>query len=460
MLYVEILVLVLLTAVNGLLAMSEMAIASSRMSKLRALADQNVNGARRAMALASDPGRFLSTVQIGITLVGIVAGAFSGATLGVRLSRWFEAAGVPGNFAEPLGFGLVIGAITYFSLIIGELVPKQFALRNPERVACLVSPGMTLLARIAAPVVWLLDRSGRLVLALMGQSRVKDDTITDAEIHSLIAEAESAGVIEPEERDMITGVMRLGDRPVRSVMIPRADVEMINVQDDLVTIGKQIAKSGYSRYVVHDGSPENIIGVIQVRDIAAALLQGRKRKLKQMVKEAPVFPDTVDALDVVEKLKASDVHLGLIYDEHGHFEGVVTAADILETIVGSFREEKRPSEPEIVERADGSYLIAGWAPVDSVLPKLGLAVPEKRDYQTMAGFVLDRLGHLPETGQTFAHEGHEFEVVDLDGRRIDKILASRKVATHRVKGQSQSEGRGSGKTPDRGSGPATRQRAQ
>jgi putative hemolysin len=434
MLYVELLILALLTAINGLLAMSEMAIASSRMSKLKSLAEQNVKGANRAMALASDPGRFLSSVQIGITLVGIIAGAISGATLGVRLSDWLEGIGVPDRLAEPFGFGAVIGLITYFSLIIGELVPKQLALRNPERIACLVSPGMTVLARFAAPIVWLLDRSGRLVLRLLGHSRVKDDTVTDAEIHSLIAEAESAGVIEPEERSMIAGVMRLGDRPVRTVMIPRADVEMINVQDDFASIGKQIAKSGYSRYVVHDGNPENIIGVVQARDIAASLLQGRKRKLKQMVKPAPIFPDTVDALDVVEKLKVSEVHLGLIYDEHGHFEGVVTAADILETIVGAFKDEKRPVEPEIVERADGSFLISGWAPVDSVMPQLALPVPEKRDYQTMAGFVLDHLGHLPEIGQSFDHKGYSFEVVDLDGRRIDKILASRKaVATHRLK---------------------------
>jgi putative hemolysin len=434
MLYAELLILALLTAINGLLAMSELAIASSRMSKLKSLAEQNVKGARRAMVLASDPGRFLSSVQIGITLVGIIAGAISGATLGVRLSGWLEGIGVPDRLAEPIGFGTVIGLITYFSLIIGELVPKQLALRNPERIACLVSPGMTLLARFAAPIVWLLDRSGRVVLRLLGQSKVKDDTVTDAEIHSLIAEAESAGVIEPEERSMIAGVMRLGDRPVRTVMIPRADVEMINVQDDFASIGKQIAKSGYSRYVVHDGNPENIIGVVQARDIAASLLQGRKRKLKQMVKSAPVFPDTVDALDVVEKLKVSEVHLGLIYDEHGHFEGVVTAADILETIVGAFKEEKRPVEPEIVERADGSFLISGWAPVDSVMPQLALPVPEKRDYQTMAGFVLDHLGHLPETGQSFDHKGYSFEVVDLDGRRIDKILASRKaIPTHRAK---------------------------
>ncbi len=434
MLYAEILVLALLTAINGLLAMSEMAIASSRMSKLKSLAEQNVKGANRAMALASDPGRFLSTVQIGITLVGILAGAISGATLGLRLSGWLESISVPDRLAEPIGFGVVVGAVTYFSLIIGELVPKQLALRNPERIACLVSPGMTLLARIAAPIVWLLDRSGRLVLRLLGQSRAKDETVTDAEIHSLIAEAESAGVIEPEERSMISGVMRLGDRPVRSVMIPRADVEMVDLKASLAEVGAQLAKSGYSRFIVYDGNPDNVVGVVQARDIASAYLRGRKPKLRQLVKQAEVFPDTLDALEAIERLKQSPVHLGLVVDEYGHFEGVVTTADILEAIMGAFREEKRPVEPEVVERADGSLLISGWAPIENVFATLGLSVPEKAGYHTMAGFALEHFSRLPEIGESFTYRGFEFEVVDLDGRRIDKLLASRKVvATHRIK---------------------------
>ncbi len=231
MAYFEILIVLALTAINGLLAMSELAIASSRPPKLRLLAEQRVNGARRALALAADPGRFLSTVQIGITLIGILAGVVSGASLGARVSDWFMTAGLSETIAEPLGYGLVISAITYVSLILGELVPKQIALKNPEGVACKVAPAMTVLARVSAPVVWLLDRSGRIVLALLGQSKQTDQTVTDAEIHSLIAEAETAGVLEPEERSMIAGVMRLGDRPVRTVMIPRADVQMISADE-------------------------------------------------------------------------------------------------------------------------------------------------------------------------------------------------------------------------------------
>ncbi|MFO1122957.1 MAG: hemolysin family protein [Hyphomicrobiales bacterium] len=423
--YIEIIVVAALTALNGLLAMSELAVASSRMPKLRAMAEQNVHGARRALALASDPGRFLSTVQIGITLIGILAGAVSGASLGERVSLWFATFGLSETVSEALGYGLVIGAITYLSLIIGELVPKQIALRNPERIACMVAPAMTLLARIAAPIVWFLERSGRIVLALLGQTRGRDDTVTDAEIHSMIAEAESAGVIEPEEREMIAGVMRLGDRPVRSVMIPRADVQMIDIGDSPARIAKTLADSGHSRFVAYKTTPDNIVGVLQAKDVAVALLRRKTLNVKQLVKQAPVIPDTVDALDVVGRLKESEVHFGLVYDEYGHFEGIVTTADILEAIAGAFRQERQADEPDVVERDDGSLLFAGWAPIDHVMQRLGIAAPERRDYQTMAGFVLDRMGRLPALGESVEHKGYRFEVVDLDGRRIDKVMVQK-----------------------------------
>ncbi len=425
MAYFEIAIVVLLTGINGLLAMSELAVASSRMPRLRSMAEQGVHGARRALVLASDPGRFLSTVQIGITLIGIVAGAVSGATLGQRVSGWFLGLGLSETIAEALGYGLVIGGITYLSLIIGELVPKQIALRNPERIACLVAPAMTILAKVSLPLVWLLSHSGKLVLTMLGQARLKDDTVTDAEIYSMIAEAESAGVIEPEERSMIAGVMRLGDRPVRSVMIPRADVEMIDVDEFAAAIGKKIAESGHSRFVVYKDDPDNIIGVLQAKDVAAALLRKRSSNIKQLVKQAPVIPDTVDALEVVTKLKELAVHFGLVYDEYGHFEGVVTSADILEAIVGVFAGEKGVPEPEIIEREDGSLLIAGWAPIDRVMQRLGLPVPERRDYQTAAGHVLDKFGRLPLVGDLLEDRGYRFEIVDMDGRRIDKLLVSR-----------------------------------
>jgi putative hemolysin len=433
MAYFEILLVVALTILNGLLAMSELAIASSRMPKLRAMAEQGVTGARRAMVLASDPGRFLSTVQIGITLIGILAGAVSGAALGERTSLWFRGFGLSETVSEALGYGMVIGLITYLSLIIGELVPKQIALRNPERIACLVAPAMTLLAKVAAPVVWFLNRSGKLVLSVLGRSGARNDTVTDAEIHSLIAEAESAGVIEPEERTMIAGVMKLGDRPAKSVMIPSADVQMLDIASSPVEVGQLIAKTGHSRFVVFKDSPENIVGVLQVKDLAAAAVRRKIKSIRQLVKKAPVIPESFDALDIVNILKKSEVHFGLVYDEYGHFEGIVTTADILEAIVGTFREERREPEPEFVERADGSWLIAGWAPIESLQEKLRLHFASKPDFQTVAGYVLNNLGHLPKVGEIFEDRGFRFEVVDLDGKRIDKILATRMApSTHRA----------------------------
>jgi putative hemolysin len=364
-------------------------------------------------------------IQIGITLIGILSGAVSGATLGQRLSTWLMVQGLSESMAETLGFGLVIGGITYLSLIIGELVPKQIALTNPERIACLVAPAMTLLAKISAPIVWLLNKSGKAVLALLGRGGEREQTVTDAEIQSMIAEAESAGVIEPEERTMIAGVMRLGDRPARSVMIPRVDVEMIDVSEPLEAVAKRISDTGHSRFVVYKDNQDNVIGVLQAKDIAVAMLKKKQPPLKQLVKDAPTIPDTLDALEIVSRLKESKVHFGLVYDEYGHFEGIVTSADILEAIVGTFKEERRTEEPDVVERADGSFLVAGWAPVDATLQRLGLNLEGKRSYNTVAGLALEKLGRLPSVGDSFVVRDFTFEVIDLDGRRIDKLLVSR-----------------------------------
>ncbi len=429
--YIEVALIVLLIMLNGLLAMSELAIASSRASKLRTMAERNIQGARRALVLASNPGKFLSTVQIGITLIGILAGAFSGATLGGRMSDWLLTFGLSENLAEPLGFGAVIGLITYLSLIIGELVPKQIALRNPERIACLVAPAMTMLAKVSAPLVWLLEHSGRLVLALLRQNRVKDSTVTDAEIHALIAEAESEGVLEPEERTMIAGVMRLGDRLVRTIMTPATDVEMIDVNETPAKIGKQITDSGHSRFIAYDASKENIIGVLQAKDVAAALLRRRAPSIRKLVKQAPAIPETLDALDVVNLLKESDVHFGLVYDEYGRLEGVVTTTDILEAIVGVFRHDDSEPEPDMHERADGSLLVSGGTPIDQLSDRLGMSIPPTREYQTVAGFALDRLGRIPKPGDSFMEREFHFEIVDLDGRRIDKLIVTRTMPAKR-----------------------------
>ena len=431
MLYVELAIVTILILVNGLLALAELAIVSSRRARLQAMVDREVVGARRALALASDPGRFLSTVQIGITLVGVLSGAFSGATLGLRLAEWFAQLGPPAGVAEAVGVGMVVTVITYFSLVIGELVPKQIALRNPEKIAVRVAPAMTAMARIASPVVWFLDISGRAVLRALGYQAQAEHRVTDEEIRTLMAEAETAGVIEPGERAMIAGVMRLGDRPVRAVMTPRREVDMVDLTDGPDDIRRTILDSVHSRLPVHAGTPDEMLGIIQAKGLLDAYLRGERPDIKSQVRPAANVPDTADALDVVDVIKGSPVHMALVHDEYGHFQGVVTNADILEAIVGDFRTDEGPAEPDAVQRDDGSWLIAGSMPVDEMADRLFVAVPQERGYHTAAGFMLNQLGHLPDIGESFDSQGWRFEVIDLDGHRIDKILARRIAAGRR-----------------------------
>lgn len=419
----ELLIVGLLVVANGLLAMAELAIVSSRPARLQILIERNVTGSRRALALASDPGKFLSTVQIGITLVGILSGAFSGATLGLRLARQLEAMGVQGNLAEPIGIGIVVAAITYFSLIVGELVPKQIALRNPEIVAARVAPAMTLIARISSPLVYLLDASGRLILRLLGQTRDDTSRVSEDEIHSLIREAESAGVLEPGEKEMIAGVMRLGDRPVGAVMTPRHEVDMIDMSADWDDIAATLVATPHSRLPAHDGNRDQPLGIIQAKDLLNAYLKDEPVDLNDMLIRAPSVPSSLDARDVIALLRRSPVHMGLVYDEYGGFEGVVTTADILESIVGGFSTAEGPAEPAALRRDDGSYLVSGWMPADEFASLLNIALPES-DYHTVAGFMLQQFGKLPNVGESFNFAGWHFEVVDLDGRRIDKIIAT------------------------------------
>ena len=282
MLYIELAIVVVLTAINGVLAMAELAVVSSRRARLQALVDRDVVGSRRALVLAADPGRFLSTVQIGITLVGVLSGAFSGATLGLRLGSWLSSLGIPVTIADYAGVGIVVAVITYASLIIGELVPKQIALRDPEGVAVKVAPAMTVLARIGAPLVWLLDVSGDLVLRALGYKAEAERRVTEDEVRSLMAEAETAGVLEPGERAMISGVMRLGDRPVRAVMTPRREVDMIDLSRDSAEIGALIVSSVHSRLPVHAGEPEEMIGVVQAKDLLDAACVARTRTSRSM----------------------------------------------------------------------------------------------------------------------------------------------------------------------------------
>ncbi len=423
-LYTEIAIVLVLTVINGLLAMSELAVVSSRPARLKVLIDQRVSGARRALALGENPGRFLSTVQIGITLVGVLSGAFSGATLGARLSAWLLEQGLSQPVAETLGVGSVVVCITYLSLIIGELVPKQLALSDPERVACRVAPAMMVLSRVSAPLVWLLDASGNAVLKLMGRKGKTGDGVSDEEVRTIIAEAESAGVLETEEKEMIGGVMRLADRTAKALMTPRGEVEMITLEDSPAKLRRIIEETRRSRLPVAAEGADEIIGVAFVKDVMAALLRQEQPDLRALVHDTPVVADNTKALDVLKSLRSSVVHMALVFDEYGHFEGIVTAGDILEAIAGEFAEEG-DAEPAFTPREDGSWLVAGWMPIDEFADKLGGPVDREADYETVAGLALYTLNRLPEVGERFSFRGWDFEIVDLDGRRIDKLIIRR-----------------------------------
>jgi len=421
-LYFEIITVVLLTILNGVLAMSELAVVSSRPARLRVMADKGSRGARMAIELADNPGRFLSTVQIGITLVGILSGAFSGATLGARLSGWLLGQGLSPALADALGVGSVVVLITYLSLIVGELVPKQIALREPEAVASRVAPTMTLLSKLAAPLVWLLDTSGRLVLKLLGQSGKTSDGVTDEEIKSVLAEAHSAGVIETGESRMIAGVMRLADRTASGLMTPRMDVEMVDIDDSFDEIREQLQTTSRSRLPVRGEDSDEVIGVLQVRDFFNQLSSKGSVNLREIVRDVPVVSDFSDALDVVEAIRGTPTHMVLVYDEYGHFEGVITAGDVIEAIIGAMQDEDQVEEKAIVRRADGSYLVSGWMPIDEFSEFLRFPIDDDAEYNTVAGLALEELKHLPDVGETFVKHGWVFEIVDLDGRRIDKLL--------------------------------------
>ena len=418
----EILVLFALIVVNGVLAMSELAIVSARPGRLKSL-EQKSRGARMALRLAEHPGRFLSTVQIGITAVGVLSGALSGATLGLRLQGWLLAEGMRADWAATLGVGGVVVAITYVSLIVGELVPKQMALRNPEAVAIRMAPAMTLLSVVAAPLVWFLERSGRVVLWLLGQRGASENRVTEEEVHVLLAEAHEGGVLETEEREMMAGVMRLSDRTAIALMTPRHEVDMIPLNATGAEALAAIRRIARPRMTVEDADGA-VVGIVLLADAFQVVSRREPLDIKALLREVPVVSDRAEALDVLEILQKAENHMALVYDEYGHFEGIITTDDVLEAITGAVASSEA-DEPAMVQREDGSHLVAGWMPADEFCDKLGLSRGIAGDYDTVAGLVLHQMGRIPELGASFAAEGYRFEVIDLDARRIDKVLVSR-----------------------------------
>lgn len=416
-----------LVLLNGLFSMSELAIVSARPARLKVAAEDGSRGAQVALDLAADPGKFLSTVQIGITLVGIVAGAYSGASLGGPTGERLAMLGVPADYADVAGFVLVIALTTYFSLVVGELVPKQVALQAAEPIAKLAAVPMLVTSRVCAPFVWLLDRSSTFLMRFTGIRKASDQAVTAEELHMIFAEATRSGVIEEEERAIMTGIMRLADRPVRELMTPRTELHWIERRAPETELRAAIAESPHSLLLVADGSVDNVVGVVKVRDVLSVLLRGRKVQLGRLMKKPAIVPDQLDAMDAIRVMQQADAALALVHDEYGHLEGIVTPADLLDAIAGGFiAHQDVGDDPLVIEREDGSLLVSGSLPADVLGSRLCIDLPDDRDYATAAGFALSVLKRLPHEGEVFEEQGWRFEIVDMDGRKIDKLLACRK----------------------------------
>jgi putative hemolysin len=415
-----------LVVINGVFAMSELAIVSAKTSALEARAEGGSASARIAIQLAANPGKFLSTVQIGITLIGIIAGAYSGASLGGPVGERLQALGLPGEYADTTGFAVVIAFTTYLSLIIGELVPKQLALRAAVPVSLVMARPMAFVAKAAAPLVWLLDSSSAGLIRLLGLRKSDQGSVTAEELQMIFAEATRSGVIEHEQRQLLTGVVRLAERPVREMMTPRTEVDWIAADADITAIRETIDVGTHSLLPVADGTPDIIIGVVKVRDVLAALVAGRPVALRDMMRKVEVVPDQLDAMDALRVLQSAEVAMAVVHDEYGHFEGIVTPVDLLTAIVGNFASDSDDGDlPSVVEREDGSLLVSGSLSAVALADRLGLDYGEDREFGTAAGYALSVMKKLPSEGEHFNDQGWRFEVADMDGRRIDKLLVSR-----------------------------------
>ncbi|HEX6978826.1 MAG TPA: hemolysin family protein [Alphaproteobacteria bacterium] len=422
MIYLEILIVLTLIVLNGFFAMSELAVVSARKSRLKALVAGGSSRARAALQLAEQPGTFLPTVQIGITLIGVLAGAFSGATIAEKLSDWLDRFASFRPMSDGLAIALVVAAITYLSLIIGELVPKQLALRNPEAIATRVARPLRLIARATSPAVWLLRVSSDVVLRLLGVRGEATTAVTEEEIRTLIAEGTQAGVFEESEREIVERALRLDDRSVQTVMTPRHDVVWLDVADTAEEVARKIRESGRSRFPLCNGTPDDVVGIVQVRDLLPLCLAGAPFDLHAVVRPAPVLHEHATALEALELIRRSPVHMGIVVDEYGTLQGVATIIDIIEAMVGTIRESDRPEEPEATRRDDGSWLVDGLMPIPEVKQVIGMAgIPENEGFHTLAGFIMWELGRLPKVGDAFDWNGWRVEVADMDGRRIDKV---------------------------------------
>lgn len=426
----EVLLIVFLLLVNGVFAMSEIAVVSARKSRLQHRAEEGSHGARRALELAEEPSRFLATVQVGITLVGILAGAFGGARLAEPLAASLMRVPALAPYAEAAAFALVVLAITYLSLVIGELVPKRIGLNSPEKIAATVAGPMMMLSRVARPMVALLTGSTEALVRLMGLRKSDEPPVTEAEVSGLIEQGTRAGVFTEEEQELVERVFWLADQRVVSVMTPRVDVVWLDAQDPSETHRDLILANPFDHFPLCDGSLDRVVGMVSVRDLwsAAAQASGEPATAASVAREPLVVPASARALQVLEMMRASGQGVALIVDEYGGTDGLVTLRDILEELVGDFRPAVGGEDPEVVERDDGSLLVDGSVLMDELRDVLDLDErrgDDRHDYRTVGGFVASRLGRIPRSGDRVESDEFTVEVVDMDRHRVDKVLVTR-----------------------------------
>ena len=435
---IQILVIIGLTVLNGVLAMSELAVVSVRRARLRQAAESGDARARAALDLANDPTQFLATVQIGITLVGIVAGAFGQATLVQVLAVQLAKVRLLANYAVAISAAVVVLATTYLSIVVGELVPKRLAQIDPERIAGIIAGPMRLLSRMMRPAVWLLTASTEGLLRLLGVEASESPEVTSEEIQAMIEQGTEMGVFEESEQDMLESVLRLDDRRVDAFMTPRSQVTWIDLEDPEDEIREALLAAQHSRFPVIEGDPDGALGILYTKDLLVNLLQGKPFDLRAVLRPILFIPESMSPLRVLEVFKQHGKHVALVTDEYGSVQGMVTDMDILEAIAGDIQAEGEPEVPLAIQRDDGSWLVDGLMRIDRLWEILDLEREMEdvyRGYQTVSGFVMSHVEGVPIEGKSFDFRGLRCEIVDMDERRIDKVLISPEVTGPSVEGE-------------------------
>lgn len=433
-LFTGFLIVLLLILINGSLSMAEMAVVSSRRVRLQQMAEGGNQGAATALGLLVDPSNFLSTIQIGITLIGILTGAFSGATLSDPVATLLIQLGMPQNVAIIVAVSVVVAITTYLSLVVGELAPKRLALNNPERIASIVAGPMAMLARLTSPLVWLLARSSEGLVRLLGVKPNDEPIVTEEEVRVLIEQGTQSGVFEPIEEEIMEQVFRLSDRTVSVIMTPRRDIVYFDMQDTPANIRETVLAHGHSRYPVVRSDLDDVIGVVMVKDMLASQIADQPIDLAALAQPPLYVPESMQALDVIERLRESRAHMALVIDEYGGLEGLVTFTDIMRAILGDLPDNKGRREEPVIEREDGTWLVDGMYPVDEFQDFFEikeLPHEDEANYQTVGGMVMALLGQVPNPGDKVSWADYEIEVMDMDGRRVDKVLVTQLAANGR-----------------------------